>query len=126
MEYEGNKHYIRLDGDKIIKGFSTAFEQPQEGDVLIAENAGRHFELGGQINPPLTNDEGIALYKWDGTAVIERTQEEIQADIDKIPSPPKSEVELLRERIKVLEDELVKKDVLTRVELKQEEEIIKS
>lgn len=79
---EGNKYCIRIDKqNRIIKGFSDAFEQPQEGDICINEEGQRHFELFGQINPALTNDQGIALYKWDGE-VKQRTAEEIQKDID--------------------------------------------
>ena len=63
-------HYIRLDGDKIIKGFSDAFEQPEVTDVLIAENAGRHFELFEEINPSFF-EEGIAKYAYiEGEVVV--------------------------------------------------------
>ena len=30
-----NKHYIRLDGNVVIKGFSDAFETPLDTDICI-------------------------------------------------------------------------------------------
>ncbi|MCG8401359.1 MAG: hypothetical protein MJA84_07150 [Firmicutes bacterium] len=95
-----NIHYIKLDDqNRIVKGFSNAFEQPEITDICINEHGGRHFELNGQINPPLFNNQGIPLYKWDGTQVIERTQQEIQSDIDALPPAPKTELEILRETV---------------------------
>lgn len=92
-EFEGNKHYIRIDEKgRIIKGFSDAFEQPQEGDTVINEQGGRHFRLPveNRVNPPLKTDEGIPLYKYEDKEVKERSEEEIQADIDALPPPPPS------------------------------------
>ena len=63
-----DKHYIRTDEDgQIIKGFSDAFEQPQEGDICINEQGGYQFRLmpGGEENPPLLDDEGNPLYRWN-------------------------------------------------------------
>lgn len=35
------KHYIRLDSvGRVIKGFSDAFEQPEETDICINEDGG--------------------------------------------------------------------------------------
>ena len=39
-----HKHYIRLNNkNHIIKGFSTAFEQPIGNDILIEETKERHY-----------------------------------------------------------------------------------
>ena len=96
---EGNKHYIQLDDqNRIVKGFSNAFEQPEVTDICINEQGGRHFELNGHINPPLFNNQGVPLYKWDGTQVIERTQQEIQSDIDILLAPPKRSWKFWRNR----------------------------
>ena len=96
-------HYIRLQDNKIIKGFSTAFEQPLKDDVLIAEDAQRHFELNGQTNPPLIEEHGIEKYKYKDGKVEERTEEEIQEDIDALPEPEPSETEKLKARVEELE-----------------------
>lgn len=80
-----NKHYISIDEQNIIiKGFSDVFEQPTDTDICIDENGQRHFELFGEINPALINEQGIALYKWDGEQVAQRTTEEIQTELDEL------------------------------------------
>ena len=110
------KHYIRLDGIKIIKGFSDAFEQPQTGDICINENGDRHFMLNDNINPALTDEQGIAKYKYEKGKISARTKTEIDADIAKIPAPEPSEMELLKSRLSSLENELVKKEIITEAE----------
>jgi len=68
-----NKHYIRTDeNDNIVKGFSDAFEQSQDGDICINEQGGYQFRLvpGGEENPPLFDDEGNPLYRWNGQKAI--------------------------------------------------------
>lgn len=75
------KHYVRIDEQsRIVKGFSTDFENPESGDICICEDGGRHFELNGVINPPMTDYNGTPLYKWDSVKVVARTQEELDAD----------------------------------------------
>ena len=88
--YEPNyqNHYIRLDGnDNIIRGFSDAFEPPQPDDICINEQGGRHFRLflNGEENPRLMNDYGIYLYQYIDGAVIAKTPQAIQAEIDALP-----------------------------------------
>ncbi len=39
------KHYLRLNQNIVTQAFSSAFEQPQEGDVLIYEGQERHCQL---------------------------------------------------------------------------------
>lgn len=81
-----SKHYIKIDNNKrITKGFSTDFEEPQENDICINENGGRHFELLGQINPSLLNMQGVYLYKYENGEITKRTEEEIGNDINEIP-----------------------------------------
>jgi hypothetical protein len=82
-----NKHYIRLDTkNRVIKGFSDAFEEAKDDDICINEQGGRHFEINGVINPPLTNENGVYIYKYADSTVQERTEDEIQADIDALPA----------------------------------------
>lgn len=81
-----NKHYIRIDArNRIIHGFSDAFEQPRDGDICVDEQGGRHFELFSEINPPLLSELGISLYAWKGNKAVKRSDAEIQADIDVLP-----------------------------------------
>ena len=107
-------HYIRLQDNKIIKGFSSAFESPIEGDILIAGNTQeRHFILNDTINPALTDMQGVAKYKYEKGKVSARTKADIDADIAKIPAPEPSEVEKLRAEVDAVKAVLVEKNVIT-------------
>ena len=84
------KHYIRLDNtDRIIKGFSDVFEPPLGGDICINVDGGYQFRLepDGEENPMLTDYDGIPLYKHDGTAVVTRSTDEVEADRAALPAP---------------------------------------
>ena len=69
VEDFSNRYFIRIDADSnIIHGFSDAFEQPQDSDILINAQGGYQFRLypGGEENPPLRDEYGVLLYYWDG------------------------------------------------------------
>lgn len=71
-----NKHYIRIDEqNNITHGFSDAFEQPQGSDILINDLGGRHFELFGQINPSIQNEQGVYLYRYSDGVILHKTSE---------------------------------------------------
>ena len=96
-----NRHYITTDAQgRVIDGWSDG--PHPEGDtanaICINEQGGYQFRLfpGGEENPPLHTMDGIPLYKWDGTAILSRTEEEIAADRAAIPAPPPSAQEQLR------------------------------
>ena len=92
-----NRHYIRIDSSsRIIEGFSDAFEQPKPTDILINNQGGRQFELLGQANPSLLNEDGTPQYKWSGTEVQRRTDAEIEADRQAIPPAPLDPVTILQ------------------------------
>lgn len=102
-----NKHYIRLDANScIIIGFSDAFEQPTDTDICINQEGGRHFELSGKINPPLTNMEGQYLYTYDNGSIREMTEDERNTYCP-IPDPQPSELELLKAENTSLKDRVV-------------------
>ena len=87
-----NKHYIRIDNqNRIIHGFSDAFEQPQADDILLNENGGRQFEMlvDGEwlTNPQLLNEWQVSLYKWNGKKVLKRTEQEVGDDTPEPPEP---------------------------------------
>ena len=107
-EHFSHNHYISInDHNHIILGFSDAFQQPKATDILINDEGGRHFRLfpDSEDNPPLFNDDGVPLYKWDGTQVLARTKEEVEAarPIILAPAPTLSE---LYERINEYEKRL--------------------
>lgn len=73
-------HYIRLDEhSSIIKGFSTAFEEPQAEDICINNDGGRQFELNGVINPTLVNIFAKPLYTYRGGTATALTDAEREA-----------------------------------------------
>lgn len=86
-----SKYYIRLDeNNNTVKGFSDDFEKPMDTDICIKENGGRQFELNGVINPPLINSQGIYLFKYINNEVIAKTNDEIQQEINNLPTPEPS------------------------------------
>lgn len=93
-----NKHYITIDDQsRIISGFSDAFRQPTDTDICINEQGGYQFRLfpGGEENPPLFDwDNMLPLYRWDGSQVVKRTKEELEADRAALPVPEDKPTEL--------------------------------
>jgi len=91
-----NRHYVSINEQShIVSGFSDAFQQPCETDILTNDKGGRHFRLSpdGEDSPPLFNNDGIPLYKWDASASCENepwlgivTRTENDVEIDLIPS----------------------------------------
>ncbi len=91
-----NKHYITVDEQgRVTGGFSDAFRSPSDTDICINEQGGYQFRLfsGGGENPALREKHGVSLYKYESGAVVERTAEEIAADIAAIPAPAPTEDE---------------------------------
>jgi len=86
---DGYKLYIRVnEAGIIIHGFSSAFEEPQEGDILIMEDGPRHFHLAW--TEPLINERGQYRYKWIDGERVERSQEELDAEWAARPPAPKT------------------------------------
>lgn len=86
------KHYIITDElGRVLRGFSDDFEQPDANAICICEDGGRHFELNGVINPPMTDYSGVPLYKFVNGQVVARTQEELDADNPIAPPVPSIE-----------------------------------
>lgn len=84
-----NRHYIRIRSDGCItEGWSDGphnHREVTEEDVLLNDRGGYQFRLmvdGVQTeeNPALWTEDGIPLYRWTGSEVIERSEEEIEAD----------------------------------------------
>ena len=97
-----SKHYIEIDSSgNIIKGFSDAFQESADHSIPINGKGGYQFRLfpGGEENPTLFDGWRVPLYKWDGTRVIERNQEELATDRPEPVPPTPTQVE----RIEVLE-----------------------
>lgn len=89
-----NKHYIRVENTLVVKGFSDAFELPLETDICINEKGGRHFEIDGEINPPLYDVRMCHIYRYD-TELRKATDEELEAEWNEIkPEEPITEEDI--------------------------------
>ena len=85
MEQFYNEHYIATDArGRITDGWSDGpFPDRDATDAIcIEEQGGYQFRLfpGGEENPPLSAEDGVPLYRWDGEKAVPRTREEIDAD----------------------------------------------
>lgn len=86
---EDYQHYIELNAAGVVtRGFSTAFESAKDGDICVNERGGRHF------NPELINENGQYVYKYIDGEVVERTSEELAAELAALPVTPNPDVEL--------------------------------
>lgn len=99
-----NKHYIKVDDQgRITDAFSDGphYGESTEGYTCFNPKGGYQLRLiidgePTEENPNLYTIEGVPIYKYEGEQIKKRTPEEIQADIDKIPPPPPSQLEALR------------------------------
>ena len=98
-----NHHYIttRPDG-AIIDAWSDGPHPEKEttNAICINEQGSYQFRLypGGEENPPIYGMGGIPLYKWDGSQVVSRTENEIEAEgaaihpLDELKATKKEEI----------------------------------
>jgi len=110
------KNYIRLAADNktIIKTFSTAFQKPVEGDILVGESEDRNYQL------ELMDTNGEWQYKYENNTVSLKTNDEIYtiekkksiAKNEKIRKLTQSDSKIIR-TIEDLIDILVTKEVIS-------------
>lgn len=99
--------YIQIDDtSRIIAIISSAFLSDPEGWTAIDEGAGDryHHAQGNYLSKPLYEERGIPVYKYVDGEVVERTQEEIDADYHE-PVPEPSETDLALVELAALESE---------------------
>lgn len=105
IDYVKYSHYISINASSmIINGFSTGPHPNLDKDAAICINNDGSYQFrlfpDGEENPPLFTEDMIPLYKWDGEKVVERSEEEIEADraemIANQPTPKPTEIEKLR------------------------------
>ncbi|MGI6634171.1 MAG: hypothetical protein ACOX7B_03245 [Christensenellales bacterium] len=100
---ETYKVYVKADDrNRIIAINSSAFIPETEitGWTQIDDGSGdqyHHAQGNYSTDPPLYCEQGIPNYKLVSGEAVERTEEEIQADIDALPPPPKSDAEKMAE-----------------------------
>lgn len=98
-----NKYYLKTRNDgAIIDAFSDGphYGKSTDGYMLFGQGGYQlRLTINGketEENPPIYDMDGIPLYKWDGSQIIPRTEEEIEAERALIPPPPPSAQEQLR------------------------------
>lgn len=110
-----SKVYIRVDAENRIKAInSDDFVTDTSGWILIDEGRGDryHHAQGNYLSLPLVTEEGAFQYKYVDGEVIERTAEEIQADIDAIPPPPPDPLQVTQKAATVMFRALAQTDVI--------------
>ena len=99
--------YIQIDdASRIIAINSSAFLSSAEGWVAIDEGLGDryHHAQGNYFPKPIYEERGIPVYKYVDDKVLERTQEEIDADYHE-PVPQPSETDIALVELAALESE---------------------
>ena len=99
--------YIKIDdASRIIAINSSAFLPSTEGWVAIDRGLGDryHHAQGNYFSKPIYEERGIPIYKYVDGEVLERTQEEIDADYHE-PVPEPSETDLALVELAALESE---------------------
>lgn len=99
--------YIQIDdASRIVAINSSAFLPDTEGWTPIDEGAGDryHHAQGNYFPKPIYEERGIPIYKYIDGKVLERTQEEIDADYHE-PVPQPSETDIALVELAALESE---------------------
>ena len=93
---------VRCEGEYTLPSDLTDWILIEEGPPCDRLNlAQSHYFAGG-----LYTMDGIPRYRWDGSAAVLRTEEELEADRAARPAPPPT----TDERITILEEQLVQAD----------------
>lgn len=111
MEDMTCKVYVRLDDTGRITAIdSSAFLRDMEGWVPIDEGHGDryHHAQGNYLEKPIIDDRGIYRYKLIEGEVVERTEDEMNADwVEPTPQPNlATQVAELRESNRQLQEAL--------------------
>ena len=100
MEESKSKVYIQTDAQGSILRCEGGYTTPADltGWTYIDEGSGDRYNLcqSHYFDGGLYTEDGIPLYRWDGTQGVRRTEEEIEADRAMVPAPPPSEAERTR------------------------------
>lgn len=106
MEEENKiKVYIKTDSAGNITDInSNIFLSDLTSWIEIDEGIGDKYAhaQGNYFKKPLINDNGIYRYKYSNGVILEKTEEEIEAEISSLPKPPMTETELLKAQLKAV------------------------
>ena len=108
MEFEEkSKVYIQVDSDGRILRCEGGYTTPSDltGWIEIDEGTGDKYNLcqSHYFDGGLYTMDGIPRYRWDGSAAVLRTDEEMEADRAAIPEPKPSKT--VEARLTALEAE---------------------
>ena len=108
MEFEEkSKVYIQTDTEGRILRCDGGYTTPSDltGWTGIDEGTGDKYNLcqSHYFDGGLYTMDGIPRYRWDGTATIQRTEKELEADRAAIPEPKPSKT--VEARLTALEAE---------------------
>ena len=91
--------YIQIDdASRVIAINSSAFLSSTEGWIEIDRGLGDryHHAQGNYFPKPIYEERGIPVYKYVDGEVLERTQEEIDADYhEPVPQPSETDIALV-------------------------------
>ncbi len=96
------KVYVKVNENNCVTDVNSSVFLDSVSDWLeIDEGLGDKYShaQGNYFDTSLMNEQGIYIYKWTGTEVVKRTDEEIQADIDALPTQKPSETEMLKAQL---------------------------
>ena len=107
MQEHTYKVLVRVDSaGRVVDINSSAFVKDASGWVKIDEGYGDryHHAQGNYFPKPIYEERGIPIYKYIDNEVLERTQEEIDADYHE-PVPQPSETDIALVELAALESE---------------------
>ena len=88
--------------NQVERFFSTCFEEPQDGDVLLNEGTGDEYVHVGYLEA--YDDEGLHNYKVASGEVVECASEDKQQELSSRPAPqPTAEEQILQLQAVVIE-----------------------
>ena len=110
FETPKSKAYIQTDTDGRILRCEGGYTTPADLTdwIEIDEGNGDKYNLcqSHYFDGGLYTMDGIHRYRWDGSAAVLRSEEELEADRAARPAPPPT----TNERISILEEQLVQAD----------------
>ena len=104
MEEMKSRVYMVADSmDRVIQiegEYSLSNIADLSSAILVEEGAPcdrLNHAQNAYLSKPLYTDGGILRYKWTGSEIVERTEEELEADRSARPAPPPTTEEVLLE-----------------------------
>lgn len=96
------KVYVKVNEDNCVVGVnSSIFLSDTTNWIEIDEGLGDKYSHAQSFyfDTSLINESGIYVYKWNGTKVVKKTDEEIQTEINSLPAPKPNETEILKAQL---------------------------